>query len=93
MPFDPVTVGGGVVVVRLSCGPWQLLSDCQSSSAAIYSGSEAKNKQNRVKCVLGSERCLIFESGSAKNILCVLGNTLCVFAFVCVCVCDCDCLL
>lgn len=85
MSFDPVMVGSHVVVVRgaglQSMAASQRLPVKQRCD---YSGSDAKNKQNRVKYVLGSERCLIFVCASAKNIIWVLRQTLCVFVFVCV---------
>lgn len=67
---DRWTMGSLVPVVRgkeLDCSPPLLLSDCQSSSAVIYSGSAAKNKQNRDKLMLGEERRLIPDCASAKN--------------------------
>lgn len=80
-------VGSHVVVVR-GAGLQSMAASQRLPVKQLcdYSGSDAKNKQNRVKYVLGSERCLIFVCASAKNIIWVLRQTLCVFVFVCVCV-------
>lgn len=81
MSFDPVMVGCHVVIVRgAGLRSWWLLSECQSSSTVIYSSSDAKNKQNKVKRVLGfrkmSDFCVCFsqEHSLCANIVCVCEN-------------------